>query len=243
MLPPSPRDPLAAAGSLLVGPGSRGQDLALVLRALAEPRGVFVRAFDDVAEIASLSESSGVVLLDVDAVPVEDLGYVRRFLATRADVEIVLLGSDPRVRSARYLGAQRFTAWPPDVEELQALVNAAAGHGGSTPGASVAPVFAATVVPTSVPPPRARSSAAAAPAARASAAATLESDELDQVRAILEQASTTEDFAPPADWPAGGAASAPATSPRTETPRGEAIRRTAEPAREEPAPRLETESD
>ncbi len=230
---PSPRDPLAAAGTLLVGPGPRGQDLAAVLRALAEPRGVAVRAFEDVTDLASIAETNGVCLLDVDAVPIEDLGYVRRFLAARADIDVVLLGTDPRVRSARYLGSQRFTAWPPDVEELLALVTAAAGRAGLTSGAgrmgAAAPAPAST--PRSAPASsRARPTEVGAPSA--SAAATLESDELDQVRMILEQETTAEEFAPPADWPAGHAPVAPAA-------RGEKAPRSAAPARSEGGPRRE----
>jgi len=237
MPPPFPRDPLALAGTLLVGPGPRGRDLAAVLRALAEPRGVAVRAFEDVAELAPSAETSGVFLLDVDAVPVEDLGYVRRFLAARADIDVVLLGTDPRVRAARYLGSQRFTAWPPDVEELLALVTAAAGGAELTPGAGRA--SAAAPAPVSTPSPtstRARATEVGAPSSRGSAAATLESDELDQVRAILEQETTSEEFAPPADWPPAAQAPAPATgserSRGSSAARGEAQPR--EPQAREP---------
>jgi hypothetical protein len=158
---------------ILVGPGPRARALSRFLEACAE--GVEVRAFGDPADLALESGRAGLVLLDVDATPLEDVGYVRRFLAAHAGIELVALGTDARGRAARALGARRHTPWPPDVEELAALVaaaRAAAQTGGrgaaSAPPAATAGAAARTETPTAPPAPAAAD------------------DELELVRAILD---------------------------------------------------------
>ncbi|MCY2961671.1 MAG: hypothetical protein NTY35_16040 [Planctomycetota bacterium] len=183
MAPPLPRDPRAANGVLLVGPGPRALDLAAVLSALGAGRGVETHAFGDLAELALEPGRSGLLLLDVDAAPTEDVGYVRRFLAAHPGIQLVLLGSDPRSRTARILGTRPFSHWPPDVEELAAFV--AAARQPAQPSAAEASGRGAGPQVS----PRAAESfafAETAPAGEEDRAAP-DASELEQVRAILEQ--------------------------------------------------------
>jgi len=171
---PLPRDPRASRGILLVGPGPRAADLARVLAALGTAHGIEARSFADVADLALESGRAGEVLLDIDATPLEDVGYVRRFLVAHAGFDIVLLGADSRTRAARVLGTQRFVHWPPDVEELSALVaSARLAAGPSVPGTRPA---------TQSAPP----STGAPPVSTWNAP----EDELELVRSILERETT-----------------------------------------------------
>lgn len=169
MPPPIPRDSRAARGILLVGPGPRAADLARVLAALGTAQGIEARSFADLADLALESGRTGTVLLDTDATPMEDVGYVRRFLVAHAGFELVLLGADSRSRTARVLGTRRFVHWPPDVEELTALVaSARAVPEPSLPG----------LRPAALPTLEATDSSHTAP-----------DDELELVRSILERES------------------------------------------------------
>jgi len=172
MPPPLPRDPRASRGILLVGPGPRAADLARVLATLGTAHGVEARAFADLADLAIETGRTGVVVLDLDATPIEDVGYVRRFLVAHAGFEIVLLGADSRTRTARALGTQRFVHWPPDIDELSDLVASARTDASpSTTSASPVPM-----------PPR------TAPVAARSAP----DEDLELVRAILERESRSD---------------------------------------------------
>lgn len=108
---------------ILLGPGERVGPLAALLLSLA-PR---TRRFADVAEIADLvgSEvSNAQLVLDADEISIEDLGYVRRFVANRPGVPISIVCDDPGSRVARALaalGGVRWLAWPPDLDAILAL--------------------------------------------------------------------------------------------------------------------------
>lgn len=170
---PSPaRDPRAPRGILLVGPGPRAAVLARVLGALGTTHGVEARSFADIAELALESGRAGILVLDLDSTPIEDVGYVRRFLAAHTGFQIVLLGVDSRTRTARVLGTQRFMHWPPDIEELGQLVAGVRTNAGLS-----------TATPSSIQvPPR------AAPVATR----TAPDDELELVRTILERESAND---------------------------------------------------
>jgi len=174
MAPLLPRDPRASRGILLVGPGPRAADLARVLAALGTAHGIEARSFADVADLALESGGTGEVLLDIDATPLEDVGYVRRFLVANAGFDVVLLGADSRTRAARVLGTQRFVHWPPDVEELSALVASARSAAGPSVSAP-RPATQSAPLPTGAPPVFTRN----AP-----------DDELELVRSILERETT-----------------------------------------------------
>lgn len=211
MPPPPARDPRAAPGVLLVGPGPRAEELAAVLAVLAAPRGVEARAFGDVAELALQDARAGLLLLDVDATPLEDVGYVRRFQAARADFEFVWIGTDPRSRTARVLGAQRFASWPPDVEELAAFVAIAQGAGGTGARSPRAPAAAQPA------PPPSQGSGSPSRAVPPRDLVRADTEELEQVRAILDQDAGDELARPDLDdaleiesSPADGPFSAPA---------------------------------
>ncbi|MBL8863344.1 MAG: hypothetical protein JNK02_15220 [Planctomycetes bacterium] len=177
MAPPLPRDPRAPRALVLVGPGPRAAGLARLLAALGAPSEFGVRAFDDCAQIPTDEGRAELLLLDADATPLEDVGYVRRYLAARAEVELVLVGAESRSRTARALGSRRFLVWPPDVDELAGLVRDA----GRAPAAA-----------------RASASSPARPPTAPSASA-----ELDEVRAILEaDAHGTTSLAGPQAEPA-----------------------------------------
>lgn len=179
MVPPLPRDPRAPAGLILVGPGARARELGLALAGLAEERAVETRAFDDVAELGLEAGRAALLLLDVDATPLEDAGYVRRFLAAHAQVEVVAFGGDPRARTVRVLGVRRFAPWPPDLDDLAGFVAAASGaHGAQrrTRVGSSAPTRPDRPTPTSAP--------------------VADHAELDEVRAILDGDDSPADRGP-----------------------------------------------
>jgi hypothetical protein len=179
------------------------RNLAALLAALAGGRGPIVQAFGDLAELGPAGDTAGLLVLDADAASLEDLGYVRRFLAAQPGVALVLCGADPGARVARSLAsasARRWVAWPPDVEELRALLAAAQA------GEAVAPPPAPR--PTAAPP--------------ASAPAAPPGDELEAVRAILAGAGAgtanaePAEEAPPSEAPAGEGAADEAEEPDVE---------------------------
>lgn len=182
----APRDPSRAPVRLLVGPGVRAEGLARVLAAIGAPGDVEARAFGDVATLGA-GGAPRLLLLDADAVPLEDVGYVRRFLTAHPTLELVAFGGDPRARAVRALGSPRFAHWPPDVEELTALV--ALARAGSTARARTG-VSASTVSPAA-----GRSGAPAhthiesRPSSTTADMAESDVEELEEVRAILEQSA------------------------------------------------------
>lgn len=128
MVPKASPDPRSGQAILLVGPGARARDLGLVLKALGAPHGVPCRTFEDVADLAAEDAHVGLLLLDADAIPLEDVGYVRRFAESRPKSALVLFGGDARARTVRVLGPRRFAHWPLDVEELSLFVEDAGGQ-------------------------------------------------------------------------------------------------------------------
>lgn len=154
--------------SLIVGPGARMPDLRAFL-VPAQDGGDVARlpGLDDLGELLELRGGSGRIVLAGDELEAEDVGLVRRFLKRETGFELVLVGADPSRRAVRSLLREpraRWLAWPPDLEELSALMRA--------PDAA-APVRASA--------PRAR---ATPPAAREPHADALV-EELSQIEAIL----------------------------------------------------------
>jgi len=114
--------------SVLVGPSPRLGGLEAPLAAFAstiDEADVGVGSLDDLAQLLPGFAGPGRVLIDVDHVDSEDIGLVRRFLATNPDWSVVLFGDDATRRTARVLSSlerTRWQAWPPDVDQLRELV-------------------------------------------------------------------------------------------------------------------------
>ena len=118
-----------ASPSLLLGPGPRTEELDPVLRALGARS---VDRLEDLVDTLTLGSGPGCIVLDVDHVPDEDLGILRRFLGRDDGWRIVLVGADPRARVAKQLLATPgagWLPWPPDLDQLKALIAGADGAG------------------------------------------------------------------------------------------------------------------
>ncbi len=128
--------------SILLGPGTRLQQVGAVLRALASRTTVRGSAPPaDFSELGDLEEllaprfGSGRLLLDVDEFLPEDIGFVRRFLKRQPRWQVVLVGVDPNQPAARgLLGDARvsWSRWAPDLEELERFLDPVADT--SAPG-------------------------------------------------------------------------------------------------------------
>ncbi|MBL8857416.1 MAG: hypothetical protein JNL28_02780 [Planctomycetes bacterium] len=171
----------AAAGahdqpSILIGPGERLRPLAAVLFRITPA----ADTLDDLGELASRSPSEDIELvLDADLLPIEDLGYLRRFLAEDGRTRLALVGDDSGTRVVRTLLAlprARWMPWPPvldDLIEMSAL--------------EIEPAPQRTVAP----PHTTRSVRGPAAPRRPLARAEESDDEVDEIDALLESDSTT----------------------------------------------------
>jgi hypothetical protein len=181
---------------ILVGPGPRLEGMAQLLAALASRHGALARA--EAAEIADLAElltgapEAGHLVLDVDHLPAEDIGFLRRFLARHPGWELVLVGQDAGRQTARSVLAlprTRWLAWPPDLDQLHEL---ARGPVGSV-GGEMAAGPPTQEPPRQEPPPQEPSSAAEPPVeiprppVRLPRAARAPAEELPPVRPALPE--------------------------------------------------------
>ena len=142
----------------------------------------------DLAELADTApEEVGRLVLDSDSLPLQDLGYVRRYLDRGPARSLVLIGEDPGSRAARMLLAHeraRFVAWPPDLEQLSQLVvmpsSASSGSTGSpeSTGSTLPPLQPASVSQTSV-------VASDSPPMHGMDSGPLDEDDLEAIRTIL----------------------------------------------------------
>jgi hypothetical protein len=133
---------------LLAGAGSRPTELAAVLATLAglradgaesAPASHRPHGLEDLEELLSMRPAEGTLILDCERVPAEDIGFVRRFLERRPEWRLVVLGdeaSDRRARGLLALPRARWLAWPPDLEQIAALLGAAPA-GGALPESPV----------------------------------------------------------------------------------------------------------
>lgn len=144
-----------------LAPSPRMADLGTVLERLA-PDVAFTA---DVAELAvAAPEAARVLVLDAEAVPLEDVGYLRRYVASASDVRVTVVGADAGARVARALLAlprAAWMAWPPDFDALLALAH---GHDLALHDAGRAPSAPQRAV-ASVPPPARHAPTARAPVA------------------------------------------------------------------------------
>ncbi|MDZ4772686.1 MAG: hypothetical protein SGI72_06070 [Planctomycetota bacterium] len=118
-----------AARSIWIGPGERLRPLSLVLAGL----GVAVRDIDDLASTANATGADDIeVVLDADLIPIEDVGYLKRFLSESGRSRVALVGHDAGTRVVRTVLAlprSRWMPWPPLLDDLIAM----AGVDGSLP--------------------------------------------------------------------------------------------------------------
>ncbi|HVS11641.1 MAG TPA: hypothetical protein VMS76_17355, partial [Planctomycetota bacterium] len=111
---------------ILVGPGPRLEGMAQLLAALASRHGALARVEElaDLAELLTGAPEAGHLVLDVDHLPAEDIGFLRRFLARHPGWKLVLVGQDAGRQTARSVLAlprTRWLAWPPDLDQLHEL--------------------------------------------------------------------------------------------------------------------------
>jgi hypothetical protein len=114
-----------------LGPGPRLAGIEPLARAASAQvnAGVAVgfERIGDLAELIAPRGSRGRLVLDLDHLPLEDLGFVRRFLAAARGWSLLLVGDDAGHRAARAalaLERARFLAWPPDIGQLTELAAA-----------------------------------------------------------------------------------------------------------------------
>jgi len=127
--------------ALLVGSGRRPGELGAVLAALGavraqtqESRGTGASiephrpsGLSDLEELLAQRPREGILILDYERVPGEDIGFVRRFLERHAEWRLIVVGEDGRDRRARgLLGLPRaqWLPWPPDLDQIASLLPA-----------------------------------------------------------------------------------------------------------------------
>jgi hypothetical protein len=170
-----------AVGTLLFGPGERLADLMTLVAASAP--GAAVRQLADLDELVEHRSDEGILLVDADVLPAEDVGYLRRFLARQEEFQLTLVGEDSSRRVARTLlrlPRVQWLGWPPDIDDLKNLVGVARGG----------PARTMTPYPRPAPPaPRAAPEApraVASPAPRGAEPVAVEQDELARIESILD---------------------------------------------------------
>ena len=189
-------------GVLLFGPGERLTDLMHIVAA-ASPR-ASVRQIGDLDELSERIAGEGVLLIDADVLPAEDVGYLRRFLARHEGFAMTLVGEDSSRRVARTLLRRpraRWMHWPPDLDDVRGL----------------APVTRSELraVPAPAPAPAPAMAAAAAAPARREVVPLPVRDELEEIESILDMDDDVpEGIGPGEDEPAPAVASVhPAAAP------------------------------
>jgi hypothetical protein len=107
--------------------------IAVLQQASRNPNGgPQLRTLAELGELLNTTESHsqpGRLLLDADATPQTDLGFVTRFLTHHPRWQLWLCGEDDQCRVARTLLAlpqTRWCGWPLDLEQLQRLLVASA---------------------------------------------------------------------------------------------------------------------
>jgi len=119
---------------LLVGAGRKPKELGACLAAVDSVRAQLdgedsepgrTLGLGDLEELLSKRPPTGTLILDYERVPGEDIGFVRRFLERHAGWQLVVLGPDARDARARGLLAlprADWLNWPPDLDQIGALL-------------------------------------------------------------------------------------------------------------------------
>jgi len=143
-MPARDADKRSARAHLLVGAGRRSREVAAVLATLAiddaegaesdgEPGlGLARKELADLEELLvqqpeAERPAEGLVILESGRVPGEDIGFVRRFLERHPGWRLIVLAEDSQEQRARaLLGLARahWLPWPPDLDQLRALLPA-----------------------------------------------------------------------------------------------------------------------
>jgi hypothetical protein len=128
-------EPRASRPVLLLGAGRRAHEVGLVLATLSgldaegerrrEPLAALGLA--DLEELFAQRPSEGWLILEAGRVPGEDIGFVRRFLERHPGWRLLVVAddlSDPRAKGLLAQTRAQFLPWPPDLEQLRALIGA-----------------------------------------------------------------------------------------------------------------------
>jgi hypothetical protein len=177
----------------------RMSSLAPVLAALGSAGGA--RELGRVADLASANARGATVIVDADALHADDWLDLRRFLESSEAARIVLLGDDASRREVRALLRRehaRWMSWPPDLEDLRALVASAAGAG--APLARSAPAAATpSRSPAGDVPSRPAGDAGSKDAPRDVRPRDPRAGELEEIERILGASHAPDAVPPPAD--------------------------------------------
>ena len=124
----------AAELVLWIGAGRRARAVGAVLATLStlpegeqdSPRAPLASsAIGDLEGLLASRAEEGLLILEPSRVPLEDIGFVRRFLERHPRRRLLVLDGDPqdaRVRSLLALPRAQGIRWPPDLDELGALL-------------------------------------------------------------------------------------------------------------------------
>lgn len=143
-----------AAWTVVFGPGPRLASIEALARAASaqvDPGiAVSIERLQDLAQLLAPRGREGRLVLDGDHLLLEDLGFVRRFLASASAWGLLLLGEDAGRRAARAalaLDRTRWLPWPPDLAQLEEIVSAPAHlrPPGAPASAAASDTFAAAV--------------------------------------------------------------------------------------------------
>lgn len=176
-----PLSPRGTGHAVWIGPGEKLAPLRLVLTGLGGP----TERVEDLAELSAARAGADVeVVLDADTVPIEDLGYVRRFLNESAHTHVALVGTDAGTRVVRTILAWPRTRWMPWPPLLDDLITLAGVQVKNEPKASAPRAMPAVRAPEPSP----------VPSKRVTPFAPREDDDVAAVSALLardEQTSTS----------------------------------------------------
>lgn len=115
--------------TLILGPGSRMRTLGGALQGLSQSGGgssaPSLEYINDPGEIQGLTPVACHLVLDTDALAIEDVGLFKQFLRAHPGSCLTITGVEDRVQAARSLrdvpGAT-WLSWPPDLEQLRAIL-------------------------------------------------------------------------------------------------------------------------
>lgn len=174
-----------------IAPGPRQVELERVLEALHPGRcGALASLYDaPFAPATTTGERAPMLLLDADHLALEDIGWIRRLVATGQVAAVVALGSDPgavAARALRSLPRLQWTPWPPDLNEIRSWLQVASGETYTPPARSAGSLTPNAPALTPAPPPGAQSHASSTGATTPASTAAALSLGRDQVAVLAD---------------------------------------------------------